>query len=283
MLRTLTASTLLLSNLTLAAPAPLSAGSTDIEIARHMLAHEAAQTMTDELAAVFPDLGRDRAYRIQQVRMALQADEHPQVGWKLGWPRMDGDEPLDPVVGHYLTNRVFPEGEPISVRHFTEGTARAEPEIVIVLKKDLRGPVVTRSQVEAAIESVSVGLEFVNWRVAEPRGRTHAVADNAIAAGAMLTKGRRFALDEVDFSTEFGSVSVNGGPANTGPATTIFGEDPVSAVHWAANELIRYGMHMKAGDFIFTGSVCTPLPVVAGDTATVSFTNLGTITATFVE
>lgn len=283
MLRILTATTLLLSNLAIADPAPLTAGSADIEIARHMLAHEAAQTQTDELAAVFPDLGRDRAYRIQQLRLAMQADDHQQVGWKLGWPRMDATAPLDPVVGHYLTNRVFPEGEPVSMRQFTAGTTMAEPEVVIVLKEDLRGPVVTRSQVEAAIESVSVGLEFVNWRVTEPRTRAHAVADNAIAAGAMLTTGRRYALDEVDFSAEIGSVSVNGGEPNSGPATVIMGEDPVAAVHWAANELIRYGMYMKAGDFIFTGSVCTPLPVVAGDTTTVSFTGLGSITATFVE
>ena len=283
MLRLFIASTLLLSGFAVAAPEPLTPGSTDIEIARHMLAHEAAQTMSRELGTVFPDLSRDRAYRIQQLRMALQAEEHRQVGWKLGWPRSDEGEPLDPVVGHYLTNRVFQEGEPISTRHFTEGTARAEPEIVIVLAEDLRGPVVTRSQVEAAIESVSVGLEFVNWRVSEPRERTHAVVDNAIAAGAMLTTGQRFSLEDVDFSREIGSVSINGGPANSGPATVIFGEDPVSAVHWAANELIRHGMYMKAGDFIFTGSVCTPLTVVAGDTATVSFTSLGSITAKFVD
>jgi 2-keto-4-pentenoate hydratase len=42
-------------------------------------------------------------------------------------------------------------------------------------------------------------------------------------------------------------------------------------------------MQFRAGEFVFSGTVCLPLPVEAGDRATVSFTGLGSVSAEFVE
>ena len=75
----------------------------------------------------------------------------------------------------------------------------------------------------------------------------------------------------------------NASDPSSGPATIIMGEDPLAAVVWAANELTRYGMHFRAGEFVVSGSVCIPLPVVAGDTATISFTNLGSLEVSFID
>ena len=61
------------------------------------------------------------------------------------------------------------------------------------------------------------------------------------------------------------------------------GEGPLAAMLWAANELPRYGMRFEAGQFVFSGTVSLPLPVSAGDSATASFTDLGSVSATFVE
>jgi 2-keto-4-pentenoate hydratase len=61
------------------------------------------------------------------------------------------------------------------------------------------------------------------------------------------------------------------------------GEDPLAALVWAANELPKYGMHLEAGDFVVSGTVCVPLRVGAGDTASIHFTSLGSLNAEFVE
>lgn len=249
----------------------------------HMLDTANSQRETNALATHFPDLDRKQAYAIQRMRLqhGLQSGQH--VGWKLGWTRLASPEDdLDPIVGHYFDDRVFAEGESVSTRYFTNGTASAEPEVVFYLKHDLPGPAVSREQVVAAIESVGVAMEFVNWRATEPRTREHAIADNGIASGVVLGKDRH-APGDIDLAMETGRIEVNGSEASDGPASSIMGEDPLAALVWAANELPKWGMHLKAGDFVLSGTVCVPLPVSAGDTATVSFSGLGSVSARFVE
>lgn len=256
--------------------------ASDEQIAAHMLEAQESQRQTDSLARYFPDLPRKRAYAIQRLRLETGRRSADHVGWKLGWTRATPEEALDPIVGHYFADRVIAEGEPVSTRYFTEGVSNAEPEIVFYLKADLPGPAVSREEVIAAIDSVGVAMEFVNWRAAEPRTREHAIADNGIASGVVLGRDR-FAFEDVDLRQEVGRVVVNGSEASEGPATDIMGEDPLAALVWAANELPKWGMQLSAGDFVLSGTVCPPLPVTAGDSATVSFTGLGSVSAEFVE
>lgn len=265
-----------------AAPVALTSGSSDQDIAHHLYHHEMNQTQTGELAVHFPDLSRERAYAIQRGRLHEHSESDGHVGWKLGWTRrFEGDGGLDPIMGHYMSKRVYAEGNPVSTRYFTGGSAAAEPEIVFYLKKDLKGPVVSRADVIDAIDNAGIAMEFVNWRVTEPRTREHAIADNGIAAGVVLGE-ERLALDDLDFSVIEGRVTVNGDETSSGMATSIMSEDPLAALVWAANELPKWGMHLKAGGFIVTGTVCIPLPVSAGDSAEIQFTGMGTLQATFV-
>ena len=263
------------------APVPLNPNSGDREIMEHMYQHELDQTQTNALAEYFPDISRERAYAIQRLRLEEKSKENARAGWKLAWTRKTEDAELDPAVGHYLADRVYTEGEPVPTKYFTGGRAAAEPEIVFYLKKDLRGPVVTREAVIDAVESIGIAMEFVAWRALGPQTREHAIIDNGIAVGVLLADAR-FALDDVDFTRETGSVTV-GDETNAGPATSIMGEDPLAGLVWAANELPKYGMHLKAGDFVVSGTVSIPLVVGAGDTASISFTSLGTLNAEFVE
>ena len=261
----------------------LSADADDEAIMRHMVEVAAGQGQTDQIAKHFPDIGRERAYRIQRMRLEHSKKSAEHVGWKLAWTRLaePGDE-LDPAVGHYMSDRVYSEDQPVSTRHFTNGVSNAEPEIVFYLKEDLPGPVVTEEQLIAAIDSVGVGMEFVNWRLTEPGTREHAILDNGIATGVVLG-AERHPLDSIDLNAQIGRVEVNGEASSEGPATSLMGEGPLAAMLWAANELPKWGMHLEAGQFVFSGTVCPPLPVTAGDSATVSFTDLGSVSATFVE
>lgn len=263
-------------------PIELNSSSSNHEIMRHLYQHELNQTQTDALSMHFKAMNRGRAYAIQRTRLQEHQKTRDHVGWKLGWTRLAAeDDALDPIMGHYMSDRVYAAASPISTRHFTAGTAMAEPEIVFYLKEDLPGPVVSRADVIAAIDNVGIAMEFVNWRVKEPRTREHAVADNGIAAGVVLGE-KRFALEKLEFSAIEGRVTINGSETNSGKTTSIMGDDPLAALVWAANELPKWGMHLKAGDFIVSGTVCVPLPVVAGDRAEIEFTGMGTLRATFI-
>jgi len=263
-------------------PIELDAGSDNSEIMQHLYQHELNQTQTGALAEHFGDMSRERAYAIQRERLAVHSKSDRHLGWKLGWTRLAGpDDTLDPIMGHYMSGRVYDEGSPVSTRYFTAGSAAAEPEIVFYLGKDLPGPVVSRADVIDAIDSVGIAMEFVNWRVTEPRTREHAIADNGIAAGVVLGE-TRFALKDLDFDAIEGRVTVNDADTSSGMSTSIMGDDPLAAIVWAANELPKWGMHLKAGEFVVSGTVCVPLPVQAGDRAQIEFTGMGALRATFV-
>lgn len=264
-------------------PVSLTADSSNRQIMQHLYQHEINQTQTAALANHFSDMTRERAYAIQKGRLAEHSKADQHVGWKLGWTRYTGpDEPLDPIMGHYMSQRVYAEGKPVSTRYFTAGSAAAEPEIVFYLKKDLRGPGVSRADVLDAIDSVGIAMEFVNWRVTEPRTRAHAIADNGIAAGVVLGE-QRFAVDELDFESIEGRVTVNGEETSSGKATSIMNEDPVAGIVWAANELPKWGMYLQAGQFIVSGTVCIPLQVSAGDSAAIEFTGMGSLQVDFIQ
>ena len=261
----------------------LSPSSTDAEIMKHLYQAELEQKATDALTSYFPEMTRDRAYAIQKLRLAHREQSSRRVGWKIGWSRLaNPEDELDPVVGHIMEDRLFPEGEPLSTRYFVEGTTGAEAEIVFYLNKDLPGPEVSAEEVAEAVEAVGVAMEFVSGRLTQPHKREHAVADNVYGAGVVLG-AKRFQLDEVDLSGEVGQVEVNATIVEEGPATSIMGKDPFAALVWIANELPKRGMQLHAGDFVVTGTVCVPPPVKAGDSARVIFTNLGSVSVDFVE
>jgi len=257
--------------------------ATDAEIMEHLYEAELEQTATDALTTHFPDLTRERAYAIQKLRLTHREQTSRRIGWKIGWSRQaEPDEVLDPVVGHVMEDRLFPEDEPLSTQHFVNGSTGAEAEVVFYINKDLPGPMVSAEDVAAAVESVGAAMEFVSGRLTMPHEREHAIADNVYGAGVVLGD-ERFQLDDVDFAAETGQVEVNGEIIEQGPATSIMGSDPFAALVWIANELPKWGMQLRAGDFVVTGTVCVPPPVKAGDHARVIFTNLGTVSVDFVE
>ena len=54
--------------------------------------------------------------------------------------------------------------------------------------------------------------------------------------------------------------------------------EPFDVLLWAANELSRRGIGLKAGHIVTPGSVNVPLPLPAGGTAVAVFEDLGRIT-----
>jgi 2-keto-4-pentenoate hydratase len=261
----------------------LSPSSTDAEIMEHLYQAELDQRATDALTTHFPDMTRDRAYAIQKLRLEHREKTSRRVGWKIGWSRQaNPDDELDPVVGHVMEDRLYTESEPISTRYFTEGSTGAEAEVVFYLNKDLPGPEITAEEVADAVEAVGIAMEFVSGRLTQPHEREHAVADNVYGAGVVLG-AERFELDDIDFTEEIGQVDVNGEILAEGPATSIMGKDPFAALVWIANELPKHGWYLHAGDFVVTGTVCQPPPVKAGDSARVTFTNLGSVSAEFID
>ena len=53
--------------------------------------------------------------------------------------------------------------------------------------------------------------------------------------------------------------------------------DPLNAVVWLAGKLAQFGLGLRAGNLIMTGSISRMLPLTPGDRARAEFEGLGAV------
>lgn len=266
----------------------LTPESTDEEIMQHMLWVKDNQTTSSELTKNFPDLDRARAYDIQRLRLEHLEQTEERVGWKIGWSNQpDPNVPIDPVFGHIMAPDVLEPGSELSLDRLIDGDTGIEAEVAFWLAKDLAGPAVTREDVIDATSEVAAAIEIIKPRVTAhgsdasdwPNRHNHGIVDNVWHTAVILSPNR-VGLNDVDLAAETVSVAVNDDPVLEGRFSWTMGSDPIDAVVWLANELLEYGYQLSAGDFVITGSVVYRDEVRPGDTATLTYSSLGTMQLT---
>lgn len=263
----------------------LTPESTDEDIMRHMLWVMDNQTTSTELTRHFPSLDRARAYNIQRLRLEHREQTEAKVGWKIGWSNQpDPSVAIDPAFGHIMASNVFEPGVEVPLAHLINGQMGLEAEVVFWLNKDLPGPTVTREDVIDATAEVAGVIELIEPRVAAdgsdaldwPNRHNHGIVDNVWHIGVIFGP-TRVGLDEIDLAAETVAVAVNGEQVGEGRMSSTMGRDPIQGVVWVANELLEYGHQIEAGDFVITGSVVYIPSILPGDTATLTYSSLGTI------
>lgn len=180
----------------------------------------------------------------------------------------------------FLTDRMqYRDGDemPISTRLIQP---RAEGELAFLLKRDLTGPGVTEADVLAATECVMPCFEIVDSRIRDWKIRIQdTVADNA-SSGLFLVGRDAVSPHQVDFLNARMSVEKNGKPLSTGTGAVSIGS-PLYCVMWLANTLGQFGIPLKAGEIILSGSLVPLEPVVAGDHMRVTVEGMGSATVRF--
>jgi len=109
-----------------------------------------------------------------------------------------------------------------------------------------------------------------------PNRHNHGIIDNVWHIGVIFGSNR-VGVDEVDFMNERVSIAVNDETIVEGRFSWTMGRDPIQGVVWLANELLKYGYQLNAGDFVITGSVAYTESVFPGDRATLTYSSLGAI------
>lgn len=180
----------------------------------------------------------------------------------------------------FLTNTMFFTGsEPFEIAtHLIQ--PRAEAEIAFILKKDLVGPNVTESDVLDATEAVCACFEIVDSRVIDWDIRiVDTVADNAscgiFVLGSVLVDPRTLNLPALKCE-----VYKNGAYLSEGLGSAVQGS-PLTAVAWLANTLGSYGVPLKGGEIILSGSLVPLEPVKSGDTFETFIEGLGSVRISF--
>ena len=230
----------------------------------------------------YPELSIDDAYAISLALLAKRkAAGETVVGKKIGVTSKAVQDMLgvrQPDFG-FLTNAMWiADGADIDTK--TMIAPRAEAEIALILKRDLKGPGVTPADVLAATEAVAPCFEIVDSRIANwDIGIVDTVADNA-SCGVFVIGRERINPAGLDLAKVHCQVWKNGAPLSEGYGSAVQGS-PLASVAWLANTLGAYGVTLDAGDVILSGSMVPLAPAVPGDAFKMTVEGLGGATVQF--
>ena len=236
------------------------------------------------LTSEAPDMTVEDAYHISTALLEMRKRQGEVViGKKIGITSKAVQNMLNvhqPDFGYLTDKMAFSQGQemPISEQLIQP---KAEGEIAFILKKDLMGPGVTNAQVLAATDFVVPCFEVVDSRVENWQIKIQdTVADNA-SCGLFILGDQAADPRKIDLRTCGMVVEKNGEVISTGAGAAALGS-PLNAVAWLANTLGQFGIPLKAGEVILSGSLVPLEPVQAGDYMSVSIGGIGSASVKFV-
>ncbi|MEW6635314.1 MAG: fumarylacetoacetate hydrolase family protein [Actinomycetota bacterium] len=251
-------------------------------LARRLLEAERARVPIDPLTDERPDLTLREAYRIQEA--ALEERGSPRIGYKLGFTsevmrrqmgisgpnygRLTRSMPVDADAGPIpLSGLIHP---------------RVEPEVALLVERELAGPGLTRAEVYPAVRLAFAALEVVDSRFRDYRFRLEDnTADNSSAARFVLGPPVHLA-SAPDLRLVSALLWKDGRVLDGGIGADAMG-DPLSAVVWLANSLGEEGRSLEEGSIVLTGGLTRAHPVGAGGTFVAEFGGLGAVWVHFGE
>ncbi len=225
------------------------------------------------------DLTIEEAYQVAALRNAALGA--PSVGYKLGYTSAAMREQMgvrEPNYGVLFKNYEVAPEEDVSLGTLIHPLV--EPELTVLMGKDLSGPGVGWEEAWDAVEAVMPSLEIVDTRY-ESYSFTAAdnISDNSSAARFVI--GEKIARSAVSNLRDVSvRLSRNGEPVDGGRGRDAM-VDPVVALAWLANELARCGTCLKAGEIVMTGGLTRAYPAEPGDRFSASFDGIGAVIIQF--
>lgn len=257
---------------------------TILQLARELYAAETGHAPIAALTERHPGITNDEAYQVQLAGMRLRLEEgHVIVGKKIGLTSKAMQTALgvfEPDYG-YITDRMMAlEGDPLSLSELI--APKVEAEIAFVLKEDLVGPGITVAKVLQATAGIMPALEIIDTRIKDWKIKIQDTIADGASIGKVIVSGRLVPVDEFDMRFMGLVLEKNGETVATAAGAAVLGH-PANAVAWLANKLAAYGITLKAGEIIMSGSLTAACPVAAGDSVRASFDRLGVVGARFVK
>jgi 2-keto-4-pentenoate hydratase len=213
------------------------------------------------------------------AQRALEHFAGERYGWKLAATTEAGRRHINvdgPLIGTLFARFRHEPGDTLPATHLTMRVIEAE--YAFRLARDLPGPgPYSRADVLDAVASAHLAVEVPDTRFEQfaSVGAPSLLADDACAG--MFVLGPAIPdWGSVDLAGLPVRLLVNGEVAGTGSGANVMG-DPREALTWCANELLRLGNSLVAGDIVTTGTTTVPPPVGPGDAIEADFGELGRV------
>ncbi|MCU7797051.1 MAG: 2-oxopent-4-enoate hydratase [Candidatus Thiodiazotropha sp. (ex Myrtea spinifera)] len=239
--------------------------------------------MVDPLTDREPEITIEDAYHISLQMVTRRVEQGETIiGKKIGVTSKAVQNMLNvyqPDFGYLTDQMVYGNGDEMPINEKLI-QPKAEGEIAFMLKRDLIGPGISNADVLRATEAVIPCFEIVDSRVRDWKIKIQdTVADNA-SCGLFVLGDRAVDPRKVDLATTGMVVEKNGELLSTGAGAAALGS-PVNCVAWLANTLGQFGISLKAGEVILSGSLVPLEPVVAGDFMRVDIGGIGSASVRF--
>ena len=185
----------------------------------------------------------------------------------------------EPCMGYIPSDRLYLDGEEYDARG--KNNYILEPEIVAVLKEDLKGPVITLTDVIGALEGLMPGFEVVDASP-EPQSVEKEIQEN-MSFGAIVTGTKITPLSQIPDLALMGIVArKNGKLLSSAAAAEVMDGNPLKSVVWIGNKMLEQNRFLKKGDMILTGSPIKPFSVCQGDVCEAGFDHIGRVSVRIV-
>lgn len=247
-----------------------------------------AELNVNAISPVREQLGQqanlDHAYQIQAINTQHALKQGRRlVGKKIGLTSFAVQQQLgvdSPDFGMLFDDMAYADGEMIPTGKLIQ--PKVEAEIALVLKADLDHTVHSIDEMLAAIDYVVASIEVVdsrieNWNIS----LLDTVADNASSAAFVLGRNQVVAT-EIDWVNCAMQMRCAEGIVSEGQGKACL-DHPLNAAIWLANEMLKRGRPLQAGDIVLTGALGPMVKVEAGQCYTAEIEGLGKVTARFSE
>ena len=252
------------------------------KLAEHLENAELQAHDVKKITNDYPDMDFEDAYNIQwEIRRRKLERGNSVVGLKMGLTsyakmnQMGVDVPIYAFLADYFS---LTDGCTVKTSELIH--PKVEAEIAVVTGKELKGPGCTVAHVLDAISSVVPAVEIIDSRYENFNFDLKSViADNA-SSSRFVTGGNVRRVEQVDMKTLGAVIEKNGEVVELGAGAAVLGH-PASAIAMLANMLSERGEVIPAGTFIMTGGMTAAVAVAPGDSVTVSYQELGSISMRF--
>lgn len=207
------------------------------------------------------------AYAVQAALTARRLGRGAtRIGWKLGYTSAVMREQMgigEPNLGPLLDTMWRSTGATVGAGLLQP---RVEPEIALVLDRDVDGPLSPQEALDACRDAV-VALEVVDsvW-TAYAMDLEHNTADGSSAAHVVV--GPPLPLEVLEKVQV--TLHRNGRAAGAGAGRDALGH-PAAALAWLSRAVLERGGALRAGDLVLTGGLTAAVPLEPGDVVHAEF------------
>ncbi|WP_209121068.1 2-keto-4-pentenoate hydratase [Alkalihalobacillus sp. BA299] len=255
------------------------------QIADELYKAERDRFEVDKFVDRFSELDIELAYQVQErlIEIKCQEEKTKIAGRKLGLTSRAKQEMMgvhEPTYGVLLENMQLFEGEQVTLESFIH--PKIEPEIAFIFDKEVKGPIITVADILAATAFITPAMEIIDSRYRNFRFTLpDVVADNSSSSRYLISE-KLIPVDHIDLRLMGMVFKKNGEIVATSAGASVMGH-PARAVAWMANQLVKKGQSIKAGEVVLSGALSEAFTITSGDHFSVSFDRMGSLKASFTN